>query len=197
MIKSLIKKTISIIRHPIVSAILLLNGSKDFVIGRGLQINRLHYFKVGRKVSIGNHARLLFVPEYGGEKCSPSLMIGNNVSIGNRFSALCADKVIIEDNNLIASDVLITSENHGTDLEASVSYADNPLNTAPVIIGKGCWIGEKVSIMPGVELGERCIVACNSVVTKSFPSGSMIAGAPAKLIKQYDSSKHEWIRVLD
>lgn len=195
--KRLIKKLLTFLMHPVVFIVFHIRGNKDFTIGKDLQINRLKYIKIGRKVAIGKSARLLFVPEYSGVKLNPYLSIGNNVSIGNRFSALCADTVIIEDDNLIASDVMITSENHGMDPEASASYADLPLTTAPVKIGKGCWIGEKVSILPGVTLGDRCIVATNSVVTHSFPEGSLIAGTPAKVIKTYDRMSHEWKKVVD
>lgn len=52
-----------------------------------------------------------------------------------------------------------------------------------IIIGKGCWIASGVIIIGGVELGDNCIVAAGSVVTKSFGSGSVIAGVPAVRIK--------------
>jgi len=55
--------------------------------------------------------------------------------------------------------------------------------TGPVIIGDYVWIGENVSIMPNVSIGTGCIIGANSVVTKSFPKNSVLAGIPAKLIK--------------
>jgi lipopolysaccharide O-acetyltransferase len=59
----------------------------------------------------------------------------------------------------------------------------------PVSIGDKCFLGCNVVIMPGVKLGANCIVGANSVVTKSFENGSVIAGAPAKLLYTLVSEK--------
>ena len=56
-------------------------------------------------------------------------------------------------------------------------------NVSSIKIGKNCWLGNSVTILPGVELGDNVTVGANSVVTKSFPSNVVIAGCPAKIIK--------------
>lgn len=195
--KQILKNIITIILHPIVSVRLIKKGEKDFYIGSGLVINghQKDGLHIGSSSYLGRDARLLFVREYAGKTYCPRIRIGDNVCIGNRFSALSAAEITIEDNCLIASDVMITSENHGIDPEQTLSYADTPLEAKPVHIGKGCWIGEKVSILPGVSLGDRCIVATNAVVSKSFPAGSMVAGIPARLIKKYNFKTHQWDKV--
>ena len=68
---------------------------------------------------------------------------------------------------------------------------DNELELKKVYIGENCWVGGNVFIVPGVSLGEGCIVAGGSVVTKSFPSLSVIGGNPAKLIKQRSPEDYE------
>lgn len=132
----------------------------------------------------------------GGGVYKPSVEIGTNVCIGSGFSALSAAPIVIEDNCLFASNIIVTSENHGMNPEIADSYADTPLEGKPVYIGKGCWIGEKASIMPGVTLGDRCIVAANAVVTKSFPAYSLIGGVPARMMKRYDLKSHAWVKVV-
>lgn len=191
-IKIFVKQVLTWIVHPVVSTKLLLSGARNFSIKPQMTINITKYLKMGKDVHIGRNSRFLFVEEYYGGHYNPGLRIGNHVSIGNRFSALSGANIEIEDDCLIASDVLITSENHGMNPELSASYAKIPLNVAEVKIGKGCWLGEKVSIMPGVVLGDRCIVAANSVVTKSFPEACLVGGIPAKIIKRYNYATHQW-----
>lgn len=190
--RNVIKYMLSFLFHPIVATYLFFTGGRKVFIKPRMAINKLKYLSVGSDVQIGSDSRFLFVKEYHGGHYTPQTTIGNHVSIGNRFSALSAAPIVIGDNCLIASDVLITSESHGTDPELTLSYTDLPLNAKKVVIGEGCWLGEKVSVMPGVELGERCIVASNSVVTKSFPKATMIGGIPAKVIKTYNYDTHRW-----
>ncbi|WP_396275136.1 acyltransferase [Granulicella aggregans] len=65
----------------------------------------------------------------------------------------------------------------------------------PIVIGDNCFLGYRVAVTPGVTLGEWCVVGANSVVTKSFPPYSMIAGAPARMIKRYSLEERAWVRV--
>ena len=164
------------------------------MLGRRLRIKNAKYLRVGDGVSICDNARLLFVDEYAGEKYNPTTRIGNNVFITFNFTIMAAAPVTIHDNVLIASNVVISSENHGMNPELSESYSQTPLEGKPVEIGEGCWLGEKVIVLPGVTLGKRCVVAAGAVVTKSFPDYSMIAGVPAKCIKKYNTQSHQWER---
>ena len=193
--KKMIKQIITLFLHPIAATYFYLHGCKGLIINARMDINSLRDVKIGRDVHIGKDSRFVCVHEYAGKKYIPSIIIGNNVNITNRFTVLSAAPVNINDNCLIASDVLITSENHGLDLELSDSYVATPLDAKDVNIGAGCFVGEKVTILPGVNLGERCVVAANSVVSKSFPAYSMVAGMPAQLIKKYDFDTHCWKRV--
>ena len=193
--KSIIKRMLTIIMHPIVSIHLMREGTRNFYIGSRLNVKRYRYFHLGCNSTIGKDARLLSVLSYMGGCYNPCITIGDNVYIAYHFTAMSAAPITIGDNSLIASGVVITSENHGVNPEITKSYADTPLEAKPVSIGNGCWIGENAIITPGVKLGERCIVAAGAVVTKSFPPYSMIGGVPAKLIKTYNTNTHQWEKV--
>jgi len=87
--------------------------------------------------------------------------------------------IYIGKGSYIAPNVGIITANHNIEnLDAHTEGKD-------VIIGEKCWIGMNSVILPGVELGEKTIVAAGAVVTKSFPQGNVVlAGVPARVIKE-------------
>lgn len=89
-----------------------------------------------------------------------------------------ANGIEIGENTLWAPGVKMISANHDPcDL-------DHHLPAEPIRIGNHCWIGANVVILPGVQLGDRVVVGAGAVVTKSFPSGSVIVGNPAHVIER-------------
>ena len=121
--------------------------------------------------------------QYGADTFKPEIIIGNNVCFNYNCHVGAIGRIIIGNNVLIGSNVLITDHYHGkTDCE---SLQIPPIlrqlyYKGEVIIEDNVWIGENVSIMPGVIIGENCVIGANSVVTKSFPKNSILAGVPAK-----------------
>jgi len=115
------------------------------------------------------------------------IKIGNNVYINWNCHIGGYKKIIIEDNVLIGSNVLITDHFHG---EISLKMlAISPMNRpiyskGGVVIRQNVWIGENVTILPGVTIGKNSIIGANSVVTKSIPENCIVAGNPAKIIRQ-------------
>lgn len=65
------------------------------------------------------------------------------------------------------------------------------LKYAAVRIGRGCWIGSGSVVMPGATLGERCVVAPNSVVFGRWPDGSHLAGNPARRTNAGDAERRD------
>lgn len=128
------------------------------------------------------------------------ISIGENVQLNDSVHIGAIKKVIIKENVLIASHVFITDHNHGNYRGV---YCDSPLSipsdrelvSSPVIIEKNVWIGEYVSILPGVTIGEGSIIGTMSVVSKDIPPYSIAVGSPARVIKNFDFQKNEWVRV--
>lgn len=147
-------------------------------------INGAHYIHVGDDVCIHPFVRLEAIKIVG---CPPPVIsIGNRNGLGYNTQINASNRIEIGDDVLFASNVYITDHYHG---DMSIGEVDIPPSQrkihskGPVIIGARCWLGQNVSIMPNVTLGEGCIVGANSVVTHSFPANSVVAGCPAKLIK--------------
>jgi len=89
----------------------------------------------------------------------------------------CLNGIEIGEGTIIAAGVKIISANHNFE-----HFKEHEKNK-PILIGKNCWLAANAIILPGVELGDRVIVGAGAVVTKSFPSNTVIAGVPAKVIK--------------
>lgn len=160
-----------------------------------LILNNPEYIHFDKCVRIKEGARIECYNKFGDQILSPILSIRENVIIGYNFSCLVADKVEIGKNTILASNVLITSENHGMNPEIEIPYYQQELSVGSVSIGEGCWIGEKVIILPNVKIGDKCIIAAGSIVTKDIQSYSMAVGIPARVIKKYDFERHEWIAI--
>jgi acetyltransferase-like isoleucine patch superfamily enzyme len=148
------------------------------------------YISIGPKFHARARMRLECWDEFMDERFTPSLSIGRNVSFNFNVHIGCIERVVLGNNVLLGSNILITDHCHGTMLpeEINIPPARRRLfSKGPVVIEDDVWIGENVSILPNVTIGKGSIVGANSVVTRSFEPYSVIAGVPAKLIRTWGS----------
>jgi acetyltransferase-like isoleucine patch superfamily enzyme len=113
---------------------------------------------------------------------------GRNISLGDKVflnrDVMLDDRttITIGAHTMIAAGALIETHGHiYDDFSEPIAYGGRTL--APVRIGPDCLIGFNTAIMAGVTIGERCIVAASSVVTKDVPDRTIVGGVPAKKIK--------------
>lgn len=111
------------------------------------------------------------------------IQLGRGSRIG-AFAVISAiQRIEIGADVLIADRVFIADHHHEfSDPHRPVIEQDSS-PARPVSIGAGSWLGINVCIMPGVTLGSGCVVGAGSVVTRSFPAGSIVGGVPARLLR--------------
>lgn len=155
-------------------------------VGSSCRILCPEYISIGDFCRFGYNCRIEAIGEYNGTVFSPELIIGDHVSFEDNCHVGCLKSVVIEDGTMIASGVFITDHFHGkiTSNDLLLRPELRELSGKPVHIGKNVWIGEHVSIMPGVTLGNNVIIGANSVVTHCFGENVVIAGCPARIIKE-------------
>lgn len=113
--------------------------------------------------------------------------IKSKTVINNNF-CLIANKcdIVIEENCFIGTNFkALNSDFHG--LLVKDRNNEQAIKNADINIGKNCFIGDNVTVLKGVSLGQNCVVAAGSVVTKSFAKNSLIAGNPAKFIREIEN----------
>lgn len=132
------------------------------------------------------------VSEYEGETFDSNIVIGRNLRCSDRVHITAISSIVIGDDCLFGSGVLISDNAHGVydgqRAGLDIHPALRPLfSKGGVTIGARCWLGDNVVVLGGVEIGEGSVIAANSVVTRSIAPYSLAAGAPARLLRSLGS----------
>ena len=144
------------------------------------RIRKMKFGLLGKNVKIRPNFRLGHTEK---------LYLNDNIVLGENIFINAHGGVEIGSGTITGPDVMIFSVNHIYETTSCLPFAEG-MDSRKVVIGENCWIGGRTFICPGVELGEGCVVAGGSVVTKSFPALSVIGGNPAKLIKTRSQEKY-------
>jgi len=156
---------------------------------------------IGKECQIGKGLVCAVYTEYGGEDTPANICADRGVFIGDKVTAnrnltiYCAEKIEIGAGTMMGSYILITDNNHGTNAGLEANYREQALTTKRITIGENCWIAEKCSILAGTIIGNRCIIAANSVVTGgTYPDKCILAGNPARIIRIWNDENGEWMK---
>ena len=183
------------------------NAPRNLIIELPRRIFEPHCMQLGDDVKIGPGSLLVAQTHYPTEtmrhpldtrapqRFDPQIIIGNRVTSTGGLTLAAMHKIVIEDDVMLAGNVLISDGLHGFD-SIETPYKYQPMGRiAAVIIGRGCWVGQNVVVMPGVSIGEMSIIGANSVVTRNIPARSIAVGAPAHVIKRWDEARGGWCDV--
>lgn len=109
------------------------------------------------------------------------VMIGDHTRIGLHNTII--GPVLIGSHVNLAQGITVTALNHNFE-DSEKRIDEQGVSTSTVIIEDDIWIGANAVVLPGVTIGHHSVVAAGAVVTKDVPPHSLVAGAPAKVIKQ-------------
>ena len=109
------------------------------------------------------------------------VIIGDHTRIGLHNTII--GPVDIGSHVNLAQGITVSALNHNFS-DASKRIDEQGVSTTPVTIEDDVWIGANAVILPGVTIGEHCVVSAGAVVTKDVPPHSLVAGVPAKVIKK-------------
>jgi len=168
------------------------------LIRTAVYIRGRRYLRFGKGFTTGVNARIDAFPDRPGN--AVLLKIGDHVQLNDYVHIAAIERIEIGNHVLIASKVFISDHNHGSysgDVQSSPLEppAKRPLFAKPVVIEDNVWIGEMVTILPGVTIGAGSVIGAMSVVTKSVPPNSIAVGMPAQVIKRFNPKTSVWEKV--
>lgn len=167
---------------------LKINKSSKIVLRDNLILNGNRYGKNGRtSVLRMDEGSVLesngFTFMYGADIIlfkGSHLSLGKHSFINSDCKIRCHNDIVIGENCAISHDFTI--------MDSDAHELNGERNTKPIHIGNHVWIGTRVTILSGVNVGNGAVIAAGALVTKDVPAGALVGGIPAKIIKE----KVEW-----
>jgi acetyltransferase-like isoleucine patch superfamily enzyme len=144
------------------------------------------WIEIGDRTMIGAHVTICagMLP---GQDLGPApvLRLGDRCVIGRGSHIVAHQSIDIGDDVYTGPYVYITDQNHGYADTSTPIGRQWPVND-PVSIGPGCWLGAGAIILPGARIGRNVVVAAGSVVRGKIPDTCVVAGVPARIVREYE-----------
>jgi acetyltransferase-like isoleucine patch superfamily enzyme len=120
------------------------------------------------------------------------VILKDGASIG--IGSIVLGPVLIGENSACSQNCFISGQSHHYE-DISKNFLRQGIHTSQVVIGKNVWIGANSVILPGIKIGDNSVIGAGSIIIEDVPAYSVVAGNPAKIIKQYDFETKQWKRV--
>ena len=150
---------------------------EDFKMEYGSRMFITTDWTIGDDVQIATHCAI-FSREGG---VAGNVQIGNGTHIGDHSIIDCAANLTIGKDVAIGPNCVLYTHDHDYSSESAAAWK-GPLICKDIVIDDGAWVGSGVTILPGVTIGKRAVIAAGAVVTKNVPAHSIWGGIPAKQI---------------
>ena len=167
-------------------------------LGPGCRIIGGRHISFGRNIYVERNLWLEAVTSYRSQRFNPEITIGDHVCFSDGVHISSIASIAIGSHSLFGSRIYVSDHNHGIYRgEPQSSPEEAPANRllgggGPVVIGENVWIGDNSVIIGPATIGRGAIVGANSVVRGVVPSNTIVAGAPAKPIKIFNSKTGSW-----
>lgn len=161
------------------------NRGKGSVICRRTRLDVMPYnkFDIGKDSIIEDFATI--------NNAVGDIFIGDRTLIG--ISDVIIGPVKIGNDVMLAQNVVMSGMNHIYE-DISKPINQQMYTTKQITVEDGAWIGANAVIVAGVTIGQNAVVAAGSVVTHDVAPFTVVAGNPARLLREYDMEKQEWIK---
>jgi acetyltransferase-like isoleucine patch superfamily enzyme len=157
------------------------SAGRQVFLGRSVHINAnsTHGVRFGNRVTLGDFGWVQGTAHLANK--GVSLVIEDHVYIGPFAVIGFHGPVVIGSGTAIGAGFRLSAQEH--DLSAGEEIGSTAGKGRGISIGRNCWLGNDVKVLDGVGLGDGCVVGAGSVVTRSFPPKSVVAGVPARLLR--------------
>lgn len=155
---------------------------------------------IARYIRIGNSVLLdrdvwINVP-VAPDSDEPVIVIDEGCKIGRRCVISARNRIHFERNVVFAPSVLVMDHNHAFEDVNTPIKRQGITAGGTIRIEEGCWIGFGAAIVCGkgeLVIGRNSVIGANAVVSRSVPPNSVVTGNPARVVKQFDPAKGEWV----
>lgn len=158
-------------------------------------MEQIPYLSGHGRIVLGSGVRLSGQPQISfgsSDNGLPEFIVGDHTFIGHHCGFNIARSIRIGNHCLLASEVLIYDlDGHPIDAESRRRGLPTPVEQIqPVTIGDNVWIGNGATLLKGVKVGDRAIIAARSVVVHDVPADCIVAGNPARIIRRLSDTMH-------